>query len=115
MSWTDDLDGNHIIAHPYNELHKDLDRLRKTLGEIETKEYPAWSLTALLEIMPFTIDIDNEEFYYLSAGRGRESYCIDYSNVNNGSLICQFIDKSFIDAAYNAVVWLLEQGYIKNK
>ena len=55
MSWVNDLEGDHIIAKPYKELHDELEQLRTNLGELESKESPCWSLAALLELMPFMI------------------------------------------------------------
>lgn len=57
MSWVNDLSGDHIIARPYDELHKDIEGLRHEYGEIESKEYPAWSLSALLSVLPDGTDI----------------------------------------------------------
>ena len=114
MSWVNDLEGDHIIAKPYKELHDELEQLRTNLGELESNESPAWSLAALLELMPFMISlIDN--YYSLWFGKNETEYFIGYGNVNNGNNICKFEGEDFVSVVVDAVCWLLENKCIKTE
>lgn len=64
---------------------------------------PAWSLSALLEVMPKGTELvkmqnDAHELYYE----------VDY-------MFTGYEDSDSITAAYEMVCWLLENGYIKTK
>lgn len=66
---------------------------------------PAWSLAALLELLPRRLEIvDN--VYELSV----YLYGLYYWNINNGNLCFEAKDKdNFVDACYEAIVFLCEQ------
>ena len=76
---------------------------------------PAWSLSALLEVMPKEIKKDDKQYnfhletthnlYYVSYYR----YDIDGIRY----LHTTEMNNCTIDAAYEMVCWLLEQGFIK--
>lgn len=79
---------------------------RDARNEIPNGYSPAWSLSALLELMPMTCDVikDFHNLYYCS------------NKFNDNSLDNWHLTttcKTSIDAAYEMVVWLLEKGYIK--
>ncbi len=65
-------------------------------------DYPCWSLTALLELMP----LYNGTTPRLSWGKGLYT-CFYYQ----GKMISN--PNSMVDAAFEMVCWLIEQGYIK--
>ena len=94
-----DEDGDHL----YYDKPKNAKKDELSYGKTNSDEYiPAWSLSALLELMPyFTLDKNNPKFYK------------DAENPYN----C-FNDKhgemdysTPIDAAYNMMVWFLENNY----
>lgn len=75
---------------------------------------PAWSLTALLELMPVCIDDDNyflvieKDETYLNEPIWRVSYkhyVEEYAIVER--------EASLINAAFEMVCWLIEQGHIE--
>lgn len=73
------------------------------------KEYgvPCWSLGALLEIMP---EIDNQ---LPSLRKYKNYYCVVYSDITTRLGDSQWQNgKTPAEAAYNMVVWLLENGYL---
>ena len=112
MTWVNDLDGDHIIAKPYQVLHKELDELRATCGEIESVESPAWSLAILLDLLPYIIDVEGW-CYDIGIYRNEKLYFMDYRNVNNGNQICEFKGESFVDVAVDTICFLLENNFIK--
>ena len=62
MCWCSDLSGNHLIARSYNIVHKELNDLRITMmSDIETQEYPAWSLSQLLLSLPDEISFEDKK------------------------------------------------------
>lgn len=71
---------------------------------------PAWSLSALLKLMP---EIRTEYGImqpYLVSGAGRRFRFLCFYKITYNT---QNYDEP-VDAAYEMVVWLLENGYIKN-
>ena len=65
----------------------------------EELDIPAWSLTALLELIPSVIGLANHE----------GKYNIKYANE---FIIDQKLHDSYIDACYEVVVWLKENNKI---
>lgn len=91
---------------PYNEapsIHS---------PSIETfMQLPCWSLGALLEVMPKETEVpflDSNPFM----GFGDNTYRCVYLN-GNWESAHQELGSTPIEAAYNMVVWLLENNYIK--
>ena len=79
---------------------------------------PAWSLTALLEVMPKNT---NETYHLFSSMMAdqlgswvcdRSKYYIDTDGYNKNDYEC-FKSDNPITAAYKMVCWLLEQGLIE--
>lgn len=79
---------------------------------------PAWSLSALLEVMPK----DTNETYHLFSSMmpdqlgswvcDRSKYYMDADGYNKNDYEC-FKSNSPVTAAYEMVCWLLEQGLIE--
>ena len=72
-----------------------------------------WSLAALLELMPFQI-IENNQRYGFYQWKGfnsqGETYCFEYKS-NTGERLYETIHwNNPIDAAFEMVCWLLENG-----
>lgn len=75
---------------------------------------PCWSLGALLEVLPTHIQIKSEVFHYeMMPDFG--SCLIQYENVEGNKILNQSIEDTPLEAAYNMVIWLLENDYIKVK
>lgn len=89
------------------------------LAQSEVINYPAWSLSRLLELLPKRI---NDEYNYQKYG-----FKIEYSLTFNdapwqitykgGTLVNPgyFFDKSPIEACVKAIEWLTENGYKLNE
>ena len=77
-------------------------------------EFPCWSLTALLELMPVCINDDNyflvieKDATYLDEPIWRVSYEHFIKEDKNVERCA-----SLINAAFEMVCWLIEQGHIK--
>lgn len=76
---------NHSYADDYNEEYT----------------FPAWSLSALLGLMPYYELIRTDSSYELSIGRLN-------ALISEGN-------ETHIDLAVDMVIWLLENGYISRK
>lgn len=81
------------------------------VGDIKNahpRSVPAWSLSALLELMPITCDVikDFHNLYYCSNKFSDNS-------LDNWHLTTAC--KTSIDAAYEMVCWLVKNGYINTK
>ena len=72
-----------------------------TPGEYDAHTVPAWSLTALLEVMP-----KGTELVKMQNDAYGLYYEVDY-------MFTDYEDSDPITAAYEMVCWLLEQGFIK--
>jgi len=80
--------------------------LYKPIGE----DKPCWSLGALMELMP---KIDNQ---LPSLRKYKNYYCVVYSdNVTRLGDNQWQNGKTPTEAAYNMIVWLIENGYIKKE
>jgi hypothetical protein len=113
---TADMCYPHFIRHGANTY----DEIPEIAEEIDYPyEMPCWSLGALLDVMPpylfeFERGIDLNIYCNLNGKGWHVSYMPNniesmqkdkFRQITNG--------ETPIDAAYNMVVWLLENGYIK--
>ena len=64
---------------------------------------PAWSLTALLELMPERIKIGEELSFCLASKKSSTGFSFGY-NLNGST----FVKDNPLDAAFEMVCWLLE-------
>lgn len=77
----------------------------------DVKVVPAWSLPALLELMPEHIAINGEMSYCLRMKKTPGGYGFIYDGrIPTDSQVA--IGMYPLEAAYNMVVWLLENGRI---
>lgn len=80
---------------------------------------PAWSLTALLKLIPKKIQEVKDHDVELIIGYPKDSWNIcyfDWTGLQHGPDFHSENDKdNLVETAYTAVVWLLEHGYIKKK
>ena len=89
----------------------------------------AWSLTALLEVMPITITKDGMEHKlkvfpsglfstHSDTSKWTLQYCgrdYSYRSRDKYPILVAVTQHDLIDAAYEMVCWLLEQGIIKKE
>lgn len=80
-----------------------------TPGEYDAHTVPAWSLTALLEVMP---NNDYWDIYLYQAQEGKWQSEWNDCEISKGESKF-FIADTPIGAAYEMVCWLLEQGLIE--
>ena len=75
---------------------------------------PAWSLSALLELMPNELELLSDECNFVPV---LSRFCEDTDKFiccyDNGAMEHWYIEKEPLDAVYKMVCWLLENGYIK--
>ena len=68
---------------------------------------PAWSLTALLELMPERIKIGEELSFCLTSKKSSTGYGFGY-NLNGST----FVKDNPVDAAFEMICWLKENNII---
>ena len=108
----------HIATHPFIKEF-DKDRIEwVSVGKEKKRGHwnvPCWSLAALLELIPLTIEEEENKRYHLEI-RGldyNEGYSICHTDPHGFLTIgCQCLGESLIDATYNYICWLLENKYI---
>lgn len=82
---------------------------------------PCWSFTALLELMPLFIRTDNGDYNFSLARGGAGAYTFSYIHSLKEpwelgyNLHLTTHKDSVIDAAFEMVCWLIEQGHIKKQ
>ena len=104
MNWF----GNEKIGVPY-----DLELLSYKKRSMYHHCLPAWSLSALLEVMPTNIgdyDLYVTKHRYVDGGHG---YNVEYNRGFTISVLHKETNRDLVTAVYEMVCWLLEQGYIK--
>lgn len=75
--------------------------------------HPCWSLAALLDVMP---KIPRVEFNLVLPGVDGEPPYIAFDDCReNHQVHLNFEGSTPLEAAYNTVCWLLENGYIKKE
>ena len=93
--------------------------------EVFTKvDLPCWSLGALLEVMPKVISVPVDErsaYFYRLEWQFANDNSLRYIATNRGKCLIDIYsdhdirNKSFIETAFEMVVWLLENEYIKTE
>lgn len=78
--------------------------------EYENTDIPAWSLTALLALMPKIKFFNDEDAYEPCISRYGDKYICHYNC--SGADEHWYIEDNPIDAAYNMVCWLKENNKI---
>lgn len=84
------------------------------VGKVWSKDIPAWSLSALLKLMPESLIPDNgaHQVYYMEVYNHDGLYCCDYVGEIERDSFVAFAEEDYIDAAVEMVKWLLENKKI---
>lgn len=85
-----------IIAYPMLPIQEKSEVFKYT---------PAWSLTALLGLIPESIDDNTDNFTQLEMTKKSISYVF-----SDGMLRIGFLKENLIDTAFEMVCWLKENG-----
>lgn len=74
-------------------------------------------LKDIIKLLPLRIKpIPNVGTFYLNLYYHDLSYVVDYlNNEGDGSYVAKTSDDSFIKAAYQMLLWCIENGYIEKK
>lgn len=67
---------------------------------------PAWSLSALLGLMPTD---DKKDEYYVDTESHSDYHTVSYRNCWDGCVHLEYSKESLLDAAFEMVCWLLEK------
>ena len=96
------FDGIHqIVCVPFKEYNKKYREKYKNISY-----FPAWSLGALLKLMPsVSLSTPNKSFV--------DYYCTFEDKT--GDIINDFCADDPLDAAYDMVCWLIENGYLEEE
>ena len=98
--------GKHI-AMMYEEPDSHYLARMESYG-IQDAAIPCWSLGALLDVMPKI-----KEFYYPSLYKASFSVTACMYSTQDHDIFKIYTGEDFLEAAFNMVVYLLENGYIK--
>lgn len=70
---------------------------------------PAWSFTALIELIPTE---DKKDEYYVDTESHSDYHIVNYRNCWDGCIHSEYSEESLLDATYKMVVWLKQNGKI---
>lgn len=77
--------------------------------ECKVQYLPAWSLSALLGLMPTD---DKKDEYYVDTESHSDYYTVSYINCWDGRIHSEYSTESLIDATFEMIVWLKENKKI---
>ena len=89
-----------IVAYNPNDTH--VYQSYCFVGTLES-DIPAWSLSALLELMPTD---DKTDEYYVDTESHSDYYTVSYRNCWDGCVHSEHSEESLLDATFKMVVWL---------
>ena len=83
----------------------------------EKEDLPAWSLSALLDLLPESVSPDNDSYqiYLMQVYNHDSLHGVDYVGELEGDSLEGFCEDSFVDAAYKMIRWLIKHAYIETK
>lgn len=90
-----------------SELNDEWYELSLGTNKVNDKDIPAWSLSALLELMPERIKIGEELSFCLTSKKSLTGFGFGY-NLNGTT----FVKDNPVDAAFEMVCWLKENNKI---
>lgn len=73
---------------------------------------PAWSLMALIELIPTE---DKKDEYYVDTESHSDYHIVNYRNCWDGCIHSEYSEESLLDATYKMVVWLKQNGKLYEK
>lgn len=93
---------------------------RHTADFVPTGNTPAWSVVALIELMPTTLKIGDDEYNLVihkwhDPEKDEVVYDIGYDDYHNFSLKAFECYKHLLDAVVDMMEWLLSTGNIKEQ
>lgn len=94
-----------LLSEPYLSFYD------KEYPQEDTKVVPAFTLQDILDLLPN--NVDNELFLFIE--KGKHKWRIGYTDISSDEIFEDFSDKNFIDAAYEMLCWIIENGYLKVK
>ena len=94
--WDFQIDGYNLIADKLGYYKND-------------SEIPCWSLAALLGLMPTD---DKKDEYYVVAESHSDYHTVSYRNCWDGCIHSEYSEESLLDAAFEMICWLKENGKI---
>lgn len=93
--------GWKLSANPYTE------EVKNGYKKHELECIPAWSLSALLELIPDELQ-DN---HFLTLEKEKDEYCCCFEDIN-GNSFNHFFGNNAIDATLEMIYWLIENNKI---
>lgn len=79
------------------------------IGFNDEEGVPAWSLSALLGLMPTD---DKKDEYYVDTESHSDYHIVNYRNCWDGCIHSEYSEESLLDSAFKMICWLKENGKI---
>ena len=74
----------------------------------------AFTLQDILNILPFFVEKDTLRYRFFINHRS-SGYELSYMEWADREKLVEFTDKDPLNAAYNMLIWVIENGYLKTK
>ena len=74
----------------------------------------AFTLQDILNILPFFVEKDTLRYRFFINHRS-SGYELSYMEWADREKLVEFTDKDPLEAAYNMLIWVIENGYLKTK
>ena len=100
-TWTILNEGEYILSPNQGET---IEELQEDYGN---QIVPAWSLSALLGLIPTD---DKKDEYYVDTESHSDYHTVSYRNCWDGCIHSEYSEESLLDAAFGMVVWLKENN-----
>lgn len=81
------------------------------------ESYRAFNLQDVVELLPAEIQTNDSNYYLVITKIAKDSYISAYDiDLQDGSMNeVQFFSNDVLDAAYQMLIWVIENGYLKTK
>ena len=80
-----------------------------------TMTMPAYTLQDILDKLPMAINEGDATYLLFIATDEKYGYGFMYEQILGDSLCCSAYKNNALDAAYELLVWCIEEGYVKTK
>ena len=76
--------------------------------------YPTFALQDVIELLPAEIEVDSD-YWYLTLLKDSDTECHTCYQNDKFHIYINFKRENILDAAYQMLIWVIENGYLKTK
>ena len=106
----------YISIYPYGDLSDGIVPVSKDFDKNFYNEFgDVFTLQDIIELLPDTIEVGKNNYYYLILQKETNAYyhCV-YENLDL-EILHRYRSSTMIESAYQMLLWVIENGYLKTK